>query len=98
MATPQINDLRMNFWSNITKIPIEQFHKPYKRKGKKGTYTFRSQYGTVLVGLHNVKLKEFILRWIEDYKQKILKCRRGSMVEQGFCKPWVGGSIPLVGC
>ena len=58
----------MNFWSNLTKVPLKQFHKPYKREGKKGSYTFRSQYGTVLVGLDNVKLKKIILAWLEQYK------------------------------
>lgn len=60
----------IRFWGKITGISRERFHKPYKRKGKTGTYIRRSPFGTVLVGLDNIKLKKIILDWLEEYKTK----------------------------
>lgn len=98
MFTDQDQSQLMNFWAKITNIPLKQFHRPYVRTARKGSYTYRSKYGTVLVGLDNIKLKKIIMNWLEEYK-KFLFSNAGvaQLVEQRFCKPKTGGSTPFAG-
>ena len=57
-----------SFWSEITKIPLNQFNKTYIHQGKIGNYKKKSQYGTVSLRYGDKKLFDQIIKWIERYK------------------------------
>ncbi|MCP6718529.1 MAG: hypothetical protein KJI70_03285 [Patescibacteria group bacterium] len=50
-------DLKLeNYWSRITKVSLNQFHKTYVHKGKKGTYKKKSKHGTLSLRCYDKKL------------------------------------------
>lgn len=58
----------MNFWSNVTDIPLKQFHTPYLHTRRvSGTYKRPSLHGTVQIRYNDSKLLEVIKSWISSY-------------------------------
>ena len=64
------NELK-SFWSGVTKIPLNQFHKTYIHQGKAGNYKKKSQYGTISLRYGDKKLFDQIIQWIERYKKTL---------------------------
>jgi hypothetical protein len=69
----QSSDLLKNFWSSTTGVGLENFYRPHRLVGKKGTYKNKSIYGTATINYSDKKLLTLILKWIEDYKNSFLK-------------------------
>lgn len=61
------------FWSGITKIPQNQFDRPFLHFAGKGSYKSKSQYGTVAVRYSDLRLLKLIQDWIGEYQQKVLE-------------------------
>ncbi len=53
------------YWETVTGLPRSQFHKPTVRPSRGGTYTNKSKYGTVKVGIYNTKLHQIIQDWCD---------------------------------
>src|SRR3989344_2635271 len=71
---PDHNNIKLQkFWSEIIKIPLNQFYKSHIHKGEIGTYKYKSQYGTVAINYADKKLFEILLLWIEQYQEKLSK-------------------------
>jgi DNA-binding transcriptional MerR regulator len=60
-----------NYWSEITKIPLNHFTKPYVRKEFSREKIGRMKYGLVHVRYSDKKLLLQIHDWIEEYLVKI---------------------------
>jgi hypothetical protein len=60
-------DAIKNYWSCLTKIPLEQFSKPYVRSDFKPEKSGKMKYGLAHVRYHDKKLLEQINQWIEEY-------------------------------
>ncbi len=59
----------LRYWSKELGIKKNQFYKPLVIKVRgKGTYRFKSEYGTVIVYFNNVKLKRAICEMIENIR------------------------------
>lgn len=57
----------LDFWSKELNIEKKQFYKPMVIKVRgNGTYKYKSEYGTVIMQLNNVKLKRLICSLIEN--------------------------------
>lgn len=80
------------YWSYQLNVPLSQFSKTIviDHHGN-GTYKKKSIYGTATVCVHNMKLRQIIQRWLEDYAHV------AQSVEHMHGKPEVTGSIPVVG-
>ena len=80
------------FWSGQLNIPYSQFSKTIiiAHRGN-GTYKNKSLYGTATVCVHNMKLRQIIQEWLENYAHV------AQSVEHMHGKPGVTGSIPVVG-
>ncbi len=80
------------YWSYQLNVPLSQFSKTIviDHRGN-GTYKKKSIYGTATVCVHNMKLRQIIQRWLEDYAHV------AQLVEHMHGKPEVTGSIPVVG-
>jgi hypothetical protein len=72
MYPDQDEEFLLGFWSGITAIPRERFYKSQLLAGKKGTYKYKSLYGTATIFYCDTKLLHMILGWIDEYKNKIL--------------------------
>jgi len=53
----------VNFWSKMTKIPVNRFNTITIRKSKGGTYKNKSRWGTLTIYIPNVKLKAIMDEW-----------------------------------
>ena len=61
------------YWSNITKIPLNRFYKTYTLKSKSSKNIRKTlQYGTIDIGVYDTKLLLRILGWIEGLKKQLL--------------------------
>lgn len=59
----------IKFWSDVTAIPPEQFHKPYLHVPKEtGTYRKPSAHGTILINYSDVLLLRLIRSWMVEYE------------------------------
>jgi hypothetical protein len=56
----------VDFWSKLTKIPINQVKTITIRKSKGGTYKNKSRWGTLTVYVPNVKLKAIMNEWCKN--------------------------------
>ena len=76
-----------NHWKNITGIPINQFTKPYVRKGNLNLSRRKLPYGLVHIRYNDKKLLLVIKSWIENYRDNIL-IWAGTQVAKGdrLCK------------
>ena len=87
------------FWSEVTQIPVSQFHVPHVHVGTKGSYKKKSQYGTVAIVYSDSELLKIINSWIAEYKQRFAALAQ--LVEQRICNAQVpssslgGGSAKL---
>lgn len=60
------------FWSKVTRIPADQFHKPHLHKRRvTGTYRNPSKYGTIAIQYSDHKLLKQILVWKDAYSAQI---------------------------
>lgn len=79
-------------WSYQLSIPLSQFSKTVVINNRgNGTYKNRSLYGTATVCVHNMKLRQIIQEWLNDYAHV------AQSAEHMHGKPEVTGSIPVVG-
>ena len=80
------------YWSNQLNIPLSQFSKTVviNHRGN-GTYKKKSLYGTATVCVHNMKLRQIMQKWLDEYAHV------AQSVEHMHGKPEVTGSIPVVG-
>lgn len=80
------------YWSKQLNIPLSHFSKTViiKQRGN-GTYKKKSLYGTATVCVHNMKLRQILQKWLDDYAHV------AQLVEHMHGKPEVTGSIPVVG-
>lgn len=60
------------YWSNITKIPLNQFTKPYIRKDFLSEKSDKMKHGLIHIRYNDKKLLLQIQSWIEDYLKKTL--------------------------
>ncbi len=60
-----------NYWSELTKIPLSQFTKPYVRKDFSLQKIGKMKYGLAHVRYSDKKLLLQIHNWVEDYLEKI---------------------------
>ena len=58
----------VGYWSEITKIPVNQFSKTFFHKKKQGTYKKVSEFGTASLRYSDKDLLEIINSWIQQYK------------------------------
>ncbi len=58
----------LNFWSDQLNMPLSQFSKTVviNHRGN-ATYKNKSFYGTATVCVHNMKLRQIMQKWLEDY-------------------------------
>ncbi len=57
----------LNYWKRELHIHKSQFYKVIVSKVRgKGTYTYRSKYGVIMVYFNNVRLKELICKLIDN--------------------------------
>jgi len=70
------------YWSNILNIPINQFTKPYIRKGNPNLNKRELPYGLVHIRYNDKKLLKLIGSWIEEYKNSSLNWA-GTQVAKG---------------
>ncbi len=79
------------FWSNLTEIPIINFHKSYVVKNKNGVYYRKNvhPFGVFSIRFYNSDLQRKIMGWISAFlddkitsTQEIESIRDSSMVEQ----------------
>ncbi|MDD3088272.1 MAG: hypothetical protein PHP89_06900 [Candidatus Omnitrophica bacterium] len=59
----------INFWSNITKIPINQFNKPYIKPAIFSNRKNKLYEGTCAIKIHSRDLMTRILGWLDQYKK-----------------------------
>ena len=71
-SNQNVNKL-INFWSKLTKIPKQQFSRPYVRKDFKQAKQNVMLYGLVHIRYGDKKLLLLIKKWIEDYKIKFAR-------------------------
>ncbi len=57
------------YWSKVANIPINQFSKGFVHKGKTGTYTRKSDYGTINVRYSDKRLLNQIIEQINDFEK-----------------------------
>lgn len=63
----------LKYWSEISGIPVSQFHKTSSQQNKASTNTRDTlPYGTFSVGIYSTNLYLKMLAWIEVIKEKIL--------------------------
>ena len=55
------------WWCHQLALSEDQFFKPTIREQKQGTYTRKSQHGTISVCFSNTKLKQILEEWCEKY-------------------------------
>ncbi len=58
----------IKYWSDITKIPKDQFTKPYIRKKFDESKGYRMPYGLIHLRYGDKKLLNLIKNWIGEYK------------------------------
>lgn len=63
----------MKFWSEVTRIPLRQFDRPFLHFAGVGSYTMKSQYGTVAIRYSDSRLLKTLNGWIADYQQEFLE-------------------------
>jgi len=63
-------DALENFWRRVTRIPKEQFNKPYIRKDFSEKKIGKMRYGLVHVRYSDSKLVNQINKWIKEYIKK----------------------------
>ena len=64
----QDTDKNINYWSKLTKIPKNQFTKPYIRKDFRKDKIDKMPYGLIHIRYSDKKLLNLIKSWIEEYK------------------------------
>ncbi len=57
----------LTWWSQQLDLDASQFSRPHIRESRGGTYSRKSQYGTLTVRFDNVKLKNIIAQWCSEY-------------------------------
>ena len=67
----QSPDELIGYWSLVTQIPKEQFSKPYVRHDFNPGKTGKMSKGMVHIRYSDKKLWLQMLRWIEEYKEKL---------------------------
>ncbi len=67
----QNTDLLKKYWSELTKIPVNQFIKPYIREDFKEEKIGKMRYGLVHIRYSDKKLFLQIKKWTEDYLKSI---------------------------
>lgn len=60
----------IDFWSKLTKIPRNQFSKPYVRQDFRKEKLDKMMYGMVHIRYADKKLLAQIMRWIQDFQKK----------------------------
>lgn len=60
------------YWCKITNIPLDQFLKPYIRKGNPNLSKRKMPYGLIHVRYSDKRLLELLRQWIEDYVEHVL--------------------------
>jgi hypothetical protein len=63
----------VDFWAKTTRIPKNQFDKPYLHHRRVGSYKTRSLYGTVAIRYSDKRLLDIINCWINDYQEILLQ-------------------------
>lgn len=58
------------YWMQVTNLPRNQFYKTTVRPGRGGTYNNKSEYGTLTVGISNVKLTSKVTEWYKNAIEK----------------------------
>ena len=61
--------LSIGFWSELTKIPVEQFSRPYIRKGNPHWSGRIMPHGLVHIRYSDKRLRELIQSWIVEYSE-----------------------------
>lgn len=59
----------IDFWSQTTQVPKENFYKSFVHKGRTGTYKKKALYGTITINYSDKKLLNKINSWIAEYKE-----------------------------
>ncbi len=57
----------MEYWHKVTAIPVNQFTKPYVRKGSLNKTERKLVYGLVHIRYNDKRLLQIIKDWIEEY-------------------------------
>ena len=80
-------DVLKKYWHNVTKIPLDQFTKPYIRQDNPNLSNRKLPYGLVHIRYNDTKLLETIGNWINDYSKSVL-IRAGTQAAKGdrLCK------------
>jgi len=60
----------LNFWSNITRLPISQFNKPYIKPAIFSNRKNELYEGTCAIKIHSRDLMTRILGWLDQYKKE----------------------------
>ncbi len=60
------------YWHKVTRIPLNQFTKPYIRKGNLNISNRKLPYGLIHIRYNDKKLLKLIEGWIKDYKDSVL--------------------------
>ena len=70
------------YWSKVTNVSLDQFTKPYVRRGNLNLSKSKLPYGLVHIRYNDKRLLALISNWIEEY------CRAGTQVAKGdrLCK------------
>lgn len=63
---------QINYWSEVINVPEQQFTKPYINPSRTLEKKSKMPYGLIHIRYHDKKLLTQILRWIEEYKTKLL--------------------------
>src|SRR5258708_3435741 len=58
------------YWEDVTRLPRTQFYKAIVRTSRGGTYTNKSEYGTLTVSIANTKLHDLVLCWCSESLSK----------------------------
>ena len=62
--------IALEWWCDQLGVEASQLYRTTVRTARGGTYNERSQYGTVSVMFHNIKLKLFFDEWCEKYRKR----------------------------
>lgn len=63
----------IKFWVNVTRIPPDQFDRPFLHFAGRGSYKNKSQYGTVAVRYSDSRLLKVLNDWIGGYQDEFLE-------------------------
>jgi len=70
-----------SYWFSVTKIPLNQFTKPYVRKIRSSSNGRIMPNGLIHIRYYDKKLLQLILKWIDEYKSSFKDYFNGQVPE-----------------